>query len=189
MVSHRRLDSLSMQGSWRSYAMKVIASRFALTFDALLLRIRSMSVAQLEWQIKPGCNTIGMLLAHIGVTEAYWLTVADLKPEPTVLELKVKHIVGIGIDDDGIPIPATGSHPLMLQGKTAAEYSDLLRAAREHIYTISRNWTDDDLLSGFQWDGAETSLEWVICHVLDHSIHHAGQVAYLDSMWHREQAT
>ena len=166
--------------------MRVIAARFAENLDALLIRVQGMEIGQLQWQIKPGSNTIGMLLAHIAVTEAYWLSVAACQPSSAELELRVKSIIGIGIEDDGVPMPAGGTHPPRLWGKTADNYSMMIRAARAHTYATARSWSDEDLRVRFQWEGLETSVEWIICHVLEHFIHHSGQVACLDSIWHRE---
>jgi len=103
MTDQLRFDSQFMLGAWQSYVMKVIASRLTTNSQELSRRVRKMGIEQLQWQVRPGCNTIGMLLAHMAVTEAYWLSVVASNGSPAGLDLKVRDIVGIGIDDDGIP--------------------------------------------------------------------------------------
>lgn len=54
-----------------------IVSTTAAQLDALLAtlirRVGEATTEQLEWQLRPGTNTVGMLLAHLAVVEVYWV--------------------------------------------------------------------------------------------------------------------
>mgnify|MGYP003349828507 FL=1 len=55
---------------------------FAAQLDDQLIRLlkslEHVTVAQLEWQPKVGCNTIGMLLAHLAVVDVWWISIAQI---------------------------------------------------------------------------------------------------------------
>ncbi len=71
--------------------------------------VKDLTVEQLEWQLRPGMNTIGMLLAHLALVEVWWINVAPTgmqwEPEGKKLIAKV-----CGFEDDGLPMPADGRH-------------------------------------------------------------------------------
>ena len=39
--------------------------------------LKDITPAELQWQLRPGMNTIGMLLAHLAIVEVFWLHVAE----------------------------------------------------------------------------------------------------------------
>src|SRR5882724_4421503 len=60
---------------------------------------------QLEWQLAPGFNTCGMLLAHIAVAEVFWASVIAEKA------FLCEQVLGLGADDDGMPLAETAAPP------------------------------------------------------------------------------
>ena len=98
---------------------------------------RDLTPAELAWQPAPGMNTIGMLLAHIAIVEVYWLNTAMESGTP----FPCHEVLGIGEDDDGLPLPADAAPPQTLQGKTLDFYDDLLARARKYTVAATRGLT------------------------------------------------
>jgi hypothetical protein len=153
---------------------------FAAQFDDQLARLKkevvSLTVEQLEWQQKPGMNTVGMLLAHLSLVEVWWIRVApreiEWEPEGKALIQKI-----CGIEDDGMPLPAEGVHPTYLRGFTAEKYLGILAKGRRVIQTEMKKWRDKDLDKLYTL--AKTnhfSRTWTLYHVLEHFAAHFGQI-------------
>src|SRR5437773_12267807 len=69
---------------------------------------RGLTPEELAWQPAPGMNTIGMLLAHIAIVEVYWTSILMRIP------CDCPGVLGIGEDDEGLPLPAHGPPPAAL---------------------------------------------------------------------------
>lgn len=166
-----------------------VVSSAAAQLDTLLAslrrRLQEATVAQLEWQLRPGVNTVGMLLAHLAVSEAYW--VAMFSSGVGDADEIIRAVIGIHGDDDGMPLPAHGAHPKSLSGKTVADYFDLLDRARAATHRALRGWEDNSLEETSTVDGEEISRAWMLYHLVEHFAHHRGQIAMLDSL--RKSAT
>jgi len=139
-----------------------------------------LSVAQLEWQPRPGVNTIGMLLAHIAVAECWWLGVLPhgISPEP-VVEKRFVDALGIGMDDDGLPLAADGVHPNTLRGKTLGDYHNLLDHARAAAHLTVRAWTDRELSLEHETFREPVTRRWILYYVMQHTAAHLGQILLL----------
>ncbi|TFH65806.1 MAG: DinB family protein [Candidatus Zixiibacteriota bacterium] len=153
---------------------------FAAEFDDQLERLKkevgSLTVDQLEWQQKPGMNTIGMLMAHLSLVEVWWIKIA---PNQIEWEPKGKALIQkiCGIEDDGLPVPAEGVHPIYLKGSTAEKYLAILAKGRHVIHTEMKKWRDRDLDKLYTL--AKTnhfSRTWTLYHVLEHFASHFGQI-------------
>ena len=84
-------------------------------------RALTLTVPELEWQPQLGANTIGMLLTHIAVAEAYWISVlAGRDQSESDQDQNVLRIIGLHPDDDGIPLSPSGTHPSTLTWPGAA---------------------------------------------------------------------
>ena len=160
-----------------------IASFAAQLDDQLALlkkRVAGLEVRHLEWQPHPGVNTIGMLLAHLAVVDVWWISVAPRGigqgPDADAL---LRRIIGIAMDDDGIPRPADGTHPQALHGKTVASYFEMLDAARAATHGVLRTWRDADVIASYQHNNRNISREWTLYHVLEHFSGHYGQILLL----------
>jgi uncharacterized damage-inducible protein DinB len=91
-------------------------------------------------------------------------------------------VIGIHLDDDGMPLPAHGTHPASLAGKTAADYLTMLRRARAATHARVRGWDDRAIEQTRLVDGNEVSCAWILFHVVEHFAQHLGQIALLTSL-------
>jgi len=135
---------------------------------------RGATVDELAWQPRAGMNTIGMLLAHNAIVEVFWISHA------AVIPCDCPGVLGIGVDDDGMPIPEDGLPPGTLAGKDIAWFDDLRARARAFTYDWARRWTAKDLdrtITRQRADGEWTmNVRWILYHVLEHEAGHYGQV-------------
>jgi uncharacterized damage-inducible protein DinB len=172
---------------------KDIASHEAASFVAQLDRltstmwedIRDIEAVELEWQAAPGMNTIGMLLAHIAIVEVYWIDVGvrGVKTSDT------DQVLGLGIDDDGIPLAPASGAPATLKGKDVGFYDVLLVKARAHTHSAASQMTDADMERTFERKSRKhpeaytLNVRWVFYHMLEHLAGHYGQVLLLRHMY------
>jgi uncharacterized damage-inducible protein DinB len=169
----------------RAVATCALAAQLDPLLRSLTHRVQGASIAELEWQLRPGVNTIGMLLAHLAVVEVFWMQAAtrgiDSHDESDRIVLDT---LGIHMEDDGLPLPPDGIHPPALAGRTAAEYLELLRRARRATHETLRGWDDSTLEQTRLIDGGEVSCGWILFHVVEHFAHHLGQIGLLASLRH-----
>jgi hypothetical protein len=168
------------------YRSPSVAS-FIAQLDDQLTRLRratrGLNPADLQWQPARGMNTIGMLLAHIAIVEVYWTMIAlahEKKPE-------VRDVLGIGEDDDGLPIPENAEPIALLNGKDLAFYDDLLDRARAYFKRMAKDALDDDLdreIPRTRPDGSVRvfNVRWYFYHLLEHFSGHFGQILLLKHM-------
>ncbi len=161
--------------------VRLFAAQFDDQLKLLKDAVKNLTVEQLEWQPHRGMNTIGMLLAHLGVVEVFWINVASkgISSEAEEDESVLKAI-GIRSDDDGMPIKPGGLHPQTLSGKSVADYFVILDKARSSVHGELRNWMDADLENTFSrkrgnLERSYTRL-WTLYHVLEHFAAHFGQI-------------
>lgn len=141
---------------------------------------RGASVEELAWQPARGMNTIGMLLAHHAIVEAYWIQVATTGNS----EFDSTPLLGIGTDDDAMPLPDDGLPPDTLAGKPLAFFDDLLARARANTKQVVSRFSDADLdkvwtLHRKNGDKREFSVRWILYHILEHEAGHYGQINLL----------
>ncbi|HEY3216485.1 MAG TPA: DinB family protein [Candidatus Eisenbacteria bacterium] len=142
--------------------------------------LQGVSASELAWQPARGMNTIGMLLAHIAVVEVLWTTVG-LLDETTE---RFEEVLGIGRDDDGIPLAAGSQPPTVLANRELAFYLDLLERTRAHTKAQTAHFTDadlDDVVRRRRPDrpDREFNKRWVLYHLLEHEAGHYGQILLL----------
>jgi len=136
--------------------------------------VADATAAELEWQPAPGANTIGMLLAHIAITEVYWTS--------TLLEraFLCERVLGIGADDDGMPLPEGATPPAQLAGKPLPWYFDLLLKARAHTTANVMPLTSADLVREIEQRRARGTRtlngHWILYHMVEHFAGHYGQL-------------
>lgn len=154
--------------------------------------VEACGVADLEWQPGRGRNSAGMLLAHVAMTEVFWTGVASGRaPDRTSADSHCREVLGVGLDDDGMPAPEDGGHPSALAGWDLPRYLDLVQRARVRLKAEVAAWRDADLTAmqpyasqladGTEFRG-EYSREWILYHLLEHLSQHAGQVALVLAM-------
>ena len=149
--------------------------------------VEDLSVRQLEWQAHKGMNTVGMLLAHLAVVDLWWGVIAPkgMQPEPEGDAVNMK-IIGIRMDDDGMPLAKNGKHPKSLAGKTAKEYLEMLAKARKAVHKELRTWNDSKLSTTYLRKRGKKriniSYTWTLYHLLEHFAGHYGQILLLKHM-------
>jgi uncharacterized damage-inducible protein DinB len=148
---------------------------------------RGLDAEALAWQCAPGLNTIGMLLAHLAIVEAFWTRlVLEDRPMP----FEVRDLLGIGLDDDGMPLPAGGRPPAGLAGRDLAFFDDLLARARAHTHRIAPGLDDAGLAREIVREhpnpetrearsGRTVTPRWTLYHLLEHEAGHYGQILLL----------
>ncbi len=139
--------------------------------------LRGLTSAELAWQLRPGTNTIGMLLAHLAITEVHWLLTATTGTG----EEPIRRALGMGAEDDGIPLAARGRPPASLRGWTLADYRKLHGRARRFTCRSLPRIRPADLSRGkarLRWSGKREVMNtrWIIYRVLVHQAHHYGQM-------------
>jgi len=148
---------------------------------ALLIRdLENITPAELEWQPRPGMNTIGMLLAHLAIVEVFWTQVG---PEAKS-EFETQSVLGLGMDDDGMPAGPQALPPETLAAKAFPFYRDLLASARAYARHATARLSDRDLARVFtrtRRSGAveELNVRWVLYHMVEHFSGHYGQILLL----------
>lgn len=167
-----------------------MVTSFAAQLDDQLELLRKscsdLEVRHLEWQPHAGVNTIGMLLAHLAVVDVWWIKIApsavsesDAESIFSNADTVFKEIIGIGGDDDGMPLPPEGKHPATLKDKTIAEYFSMIDRARKVSHQELQKWRDADLQSTYKLKDRTISREWTAYHVLEHFAGHYGQILLL----------
>lgn len=153
---------------------------------------RDITPNELEWQSQPGMNTIGMLLTHLAIVEVWWANVV-LKGDS---DAPIPPVLGIGVDDDGMPIPEGATPPANLAGKSIAHYDDLLARARRYLKETSSGVDDKELereIERSRPDGTKRliNVRWFYYHLLEHFAGHFGQILLLRHLYRtvREAAT
>lgn len=166
------------------YASREVA-RFLWQMDEQSRRLRldleGLAPAELEWQAAPGMNTIGMLLAHIAVAETH-LAQVGLKSEPSG---HVHDVIGITVEDEGMPLPPGAPPSPALAGRDLAFYLGVLDRARAHTRQVAQRLEDADV-EGIvtrppRPDGTVRVFNrgWVLYHMLEHEAGHHAQILLL----------
>jgi len=142
--------------------------------------IRALTPEALAWQPAPGMNTIGMLLAHNAIVEVFWTQVGPLG----LKEFESESVLGIGVDDDGMPLAEGGSPPAGLNGKDLAYFTGLLGRARAYSRRAIAALGDTDLereINRTRRDGSVhvTDMRWILYHMVEHFAGHYGQINLL----------
>ncbi len=152
---------------------------FAAQLDDQMAKLKKqvgyLTVDQLEWQLRPGMNTVGMMLAHLAVVEIWWIKIApnNIPWETTGKAMILKYC---GVEDDGMPLPPEGVHPPFLKGFTIEQYLGVLAKSRRAIHTDMKKWRDKDLDKSYKLGKNQYSRTWTLYHVLEHFASHFGQI-------------
>lgn len=154
-----------------------IGSLENLTAGLLEDDLKGVTKEELSWQSAPGHNTIGMLLAHLAIVEAYWTMIGVDRIEFP----DVRDHLGIGMDDDGMPLAPGGTPPSHLEGKSLAWYRGLLKKSRPYVVTSWAKISDADLTKKIgrkrkNGDRVWTDPRWILFHIVEHLAGHIGQI-------------
>jgi len=143
--------------------------------------VKDLTVRQLEWQLRPGMNTVGMLLAHLAIVDLWWITLASdgapTEEDWTKLATRI-----CGFPDDGIPLSADSKHPSFIKGYTLEKYLAALNKVRRLVHRKLKKWHDRDLEQTYNFGKRQFSKSWTLYHMHEHSCGHFGQVLLLKHM-------
>ena len=148
-----------------------------------LVTLLRREAPDLEWQPTPGRNSIGMLVAHIAISEVWWLDVAarGMPPGPEA-EAHVRVRLGIGTDDDGMPAKPGSRHPAALSGWPLDRYFELLNKTRACTMECLASWRDAELDDPLHVGTRDVTKGWILYHVLEHVAQHMGQIGLLAAL-------
>jgi hypothetical protein len=102
--------------------------------------------------------------------------------------------LGIGIDDDGMPIREGASPPANLAGRDLVFYLDLFARARAYFKGVARALSEADLdvvRTRMRRDGSTSTshqTRWVLYHQLEHFSGHYGQILLLRHQYRAARA-
>lgn len=137
--------------SWNEYQQRIATAVAPLTAEQLALRAA------------PGLRSIGENTAHIVGCRAGWFTY-------TLGEDGGEEVKGMTEWD------AAGAPP-----RSAAELTQALDQSWQFMADCIARWTPADMQQTFpdDWDGKVVHLSraWIVWHVLEHDLHHGGEVA------------
>jgi uncharacterized damage-inducible protein DinB len=138
-------------GSWKEYQ------------DHIRDAVAPLTAEQLALRAAPGLRSVGENAAHIIGCRAGWF--ANFLGEDGGAEVKE-------IADWDVP----GAHD-----RAAAELVQGLDRTWQFMTDCVARWSPDDMRQTFpdDWDGkvVELSRAWVLWHVLEHDLHHGGEVS------------
>lgn len=148
--------------------------------------VRELPPAALSYQPGPGDNTIGMLLTHLALSEVHLAQVGLAGRR----DGDVRAVLGIGVDDDGMPIEQFGGKPPAgLEGREVTAFLALLERALEHTRAAGRALTDDvlgaEIVRPPRPDGSYRVFDrrWILHHMVEHMAQHLGQIHVLVRHW------
>jgi uncharacterized damage-inducible protein DinB len=130
----------------------------------LVRAIEPLTTEQLELRISPNLRSIGLLAKHIVRTRANWLALAIGEGG---LDKDVAAIAQWKHDGD---VPSTAELVRGLEVTFRAWQECLERWTLEGLEYIFRG----------EWGGEpyELSRQWIIWHVLEHDLHHGGELSF-----------
>ena len=146
--------------------------------------LKGITPQELEWQPERGMNTIGMLLAHNAIVDVFWTQLAILG----ITETDSLPALGIGMDDDGMPLAPDAEGPANLKGKPLTFYEDLLARGSAYVREAWSKVSDADMdkeITRERPDGSHRllSVRWAMYHILEHDAGHRGQVQLLRHLY------
>lgn len=148
-----------------------------------------LSPEALRWQQAPGLNTMGMLFAHVAVAEVHMAAVLLEGRETS----DVPAVLGIAVDDDGLPLPPDGVPPAGLANRDIAYFHGLLATARAETKRVARGLSEADLdrrVVRRPGDGTTRlyNVDWALYHMVEHLAGHHGQILQIKHLHSRHAA-
>jgi len=149
-MAHNTLSVWNFYKGWDTYQ------------NHLIKAIEPLTAEQLELKISPDLRSIGSLARHIIRTRAGWLNGLMGEGGPDV--------AGIARWEYEGDVPPT------------AELVRDLKVTFQAWQECLERWTPEDLeyiFRGERWgESYELSRQWVIWHVIEHDLHHGGELSF-----------
>ena len=159
----------------------VMAASFEDQSRRLRETVAGLGIEHLEWQERPGRNTVGMLMAHLAGTEIGWFYVVcgGLSDDDGKRVINERLGIDLASDRGGMPLAADGVHPASLKGRDLEGYFDLLARGRNATHEVLATWNDASLDATATFRTMTVSHRWVLYHILEHFAAHYGQILSL----------
>jgi uncharacterized damage-inducible protein DinB len=133
--------------------------------------VADISVEELSARILPEAHQMGGLLLHIGETEWWWIC-SIAGGEAITEPVKMLYYLDDTVETD-----------FALKGLGAADCIAFLDRVRAASLVALAKFADADLdeMTAYEANGKhyESSLRWILHHVMEHEAHHKGQVAMM----------
>ena len=127
--------------------------------EELTKAITPLSPDQLALLAAPHLRSIGVLAAHIISARVWWF-------HNIMGEGNADIALMVSWDDDDAP------------ARTASELVRGLEATWHMIDDALHRWTPTDLEQRFQRRETTVSRQWIIWHIIEHDLHHGGELSY-----------
>jgi uncharacterized damage-inducible protein DinB len=123
--------------------------------------VAPLTAAQLDIQAAPHLRTVRVNLAHIIAARVWWFHFIMHEGSSDIAPL-------VEWDDDGQP------------AWTADQLVDGLNRSWELVANTLARWTPADLDQSFKHPRRDSSYtrQWIIWHVIEHDVHHGGEVSF-----------
>jgi uncharacterized damage-inducible protein DinB len=131
--------------------------------DKITQALAPLTPEQLELRAAPNLRSVGDIARHMVGARARWMHGLMGEGGPELADL-----AGLDRSDTA--------------GRTADELVQGLRATGQLIQESVARWTPEDMAYLFtgEWGGEPYSLSraWVIWHLIEHDLHHGGEVSF-----------
>ena len=129
-------------------------------YQVLLIKaIAPLSPDQLALQVAPQLRSIGEIAAHIISARVWWFHNIMGEGSADIASM-------VSWDDDGAP------------SRTATELVSGLESTWLMIQNALERLTPADLEQRFQRRETTVSRQWIIWHIIEHDLHHGGELSY-----------
>lgn len=170
---------------FRSAEVALKVAEITEVHEQFVRALKDLAPEQFAWQPAAGRNTIGMLVTHVGLVEVH-LAQVGLVGERNG---HVADVLGIGADDDGMPLATDAQPPAVLEGRAFGFFDTLLGKALAHTRAACAPLVDDVLGAEVtrppRPDGSVRVFDrrWVLHHMVEHAAQHLGQIQVLKRHW------
>jgi uncharacterized damage-inducible protein DinB len=133
----------------------------------LIDALRGLTPDQLEFRTAPHQWAVWQLAAHMAGSTAYWFHDVLGEGDPATRAL-------FRVDRTTVPGLAPEDEP-----RSAEELVDALSRTWAMVDDCLRRWTADDLAGSVVRSGRTHHRGWVVWHVMEHDIHHGGEMSQI----------
>jgi uncharacterized damage-inducible protein DinB len=147
------------------------AKHQALVIDAL----RDLTPDQLALRTAPHQWAVWQLAAHVALSRAYWFHDVLGEGDAATRDLfRVQRttVPGLAIDD-------AGWEDVEDEPKDAAQLVDALSRTWTVVEDCLRRWSAGDLEATIERPSRTHHRGWVVWHVLEHDLHHGGEISQI----------
>jgi uncharacterized damage-inducible protein DinB len=144
--------------------------------------LRDLDASQLAIRPAPDAWAVWQLASHVAGARSYWFHDVLGEGDDAVRDrFRVEHTTV-----EGLPIEDAGWEDDEDHPRDAAEIVEALEATWSMVSECLGRWTRDDLRVEFsrtRRGRLETfTREWVVWHVIEHDVHHGGEISLILGM-------